>query len=419
MDTPTLKQWALLHGGGIVEDHSDGLLGLTSKLLRFRWNGSPAVGVAADAVPKTRINAVLDGVAWFLATARPADDMLHLVIARTTEDEKPSFKEHLDAIGTLVTELRDGPTIRIWLLTDEADPTEVVPRPASFADTTPKRWTSMLLQAAVTPVSGLPGALVEKVDHPSFALYPKLSSQAGAEPWQMRLDGLEIGRVGATTGTLRLNSQALHKAGEPRSTWRTEVGEQAIVFDKASLSGAVGPVKRLIAAWTDHANPEAVLGHGQPEHALEAHVLSGRLQLVAVGGPLGLAVPYEAGALRAAQFPTLWGDVTRPARYLDALLADADRRPWAIELKDPEAGNGHGAYLRHGIGQAILYRHYIRSAPDLDPWFSHHNLDRARCEAALAFPTAVVGAAKTIARHRDLARRYGVEVVEFPRPGTR
>ena len=74
-------------------------------------------------------------------------------------------------------------------------------------------------------------------------------------------------------------------------------------------------------------------------------------------GQLSLAVPSRSGVLAAAQFPTLWGDVTRPARYLDALLADCEGRPWAVELKDQDAGGGHGAYLRHGIGQAVLYRH--------------------------------------------------------------
>jgi hypothetical protein len=162
---------------------------------------------------------------------------------------------------------------------------------------------------------------------------------------------------------------------------------------------------------------DAVLHHGQQEHALEAHVLSGRLELSTTIGPLRLAVPFRDGVLGAAQFPTLWGDVTRPARYLDALLADFDSRPWAVELKDQGAGGGHGAYLRHGIGQAVLYRHFIRSAGQLDPWFSHHRLDRTTCQAALAFPTATAGAAPTIVRLRDLARRYDVEVIEFIRPG--
>ncbi len=175
-------------------------------------------------------------------------------------------------------------------------------------------------------------------------------------------------------------------------------------------------VDQLIDAWTHTDNPGAVLGHGQAEHALEAHVLSGRLILSALAGPLHPAVPFRAGTLAAAQFPTLWGDVTRPARYLDALLADDNHRPWAIELKDQGAGGGHGAYLRHGIGQAVLYRHYIRSAAELDPWFELHGLERTQCQAALAFPAASQSTAKVIARVRALAARYDVEVIEFARP---
>jgi hypothetical protein len=108
--------------------------------------------------------------------------------------------------------------------------------------------------------------------------------------------------------------------------------------------------------------------------------------------------------------------MTRPARYLDALLADESGRPWAVELKDQDAGGGHGAYLRHGIGQAVLYRHYIRSASALDPWFELHALNRSECQAALAFPTAAAAASGTISRLRDLAARFNVDVVEFARP---
>lgn len=153
-------------------------------------------------------------------------------------------------------------------------------------------------------------------------------------------------------------------------------------------------VDGLIDSWTHPDQPGAVLGHGQAEHALEAHILTGRLTLYAAAGPLQLAVPLRDGMLAAAQFPTLWGDVTRPARYLDALLADNDGQPWAVELKDQDAGGGHGAYLRHGIGQAVLYRHYIKSARQLDPWFEDYGLHRKRCRAALAFPKAAPSTAK-------------------------
>jgi hypothetical protein len=232
----------------------------------------------------------------------------------------------------------------------------------------------------------------------------------------MRLDGLEIGRTGTASTTLRLASKDLTKPNEPRVSWQQVVGPEALTFGMDQLAELVAVVDRLIAAWTVAGNSNAVLGHGQAEHALEAHVLSGRLILTGDGGPLRPAVPFRDGTLAAAQFPTLWGDVTRPARYLDALLADDAGRPWAVELKDQDAGGGHGAYLRHGIGQAVLYRHYIRSASALDPWFERHALNRSECQAALAFPVAAASTGKTIARLRDLAARYDVDVIEFSRP---
>jgi hypothetical protein len=64
----------------------------------------------------------------------------------------------------------------------------------------------------------------------------------------------------------------------------------------------------------------------------------------------------------------------------------------------------------------VLYRHYIRSAAELDPWFELHGLDRTSCQAALAFPKAAPATEKIIKRLRALAALYNVEVIEFPRP---
>ena len=139
-----------------------------------------------------------------------------------------------------------------------------------------------------------------------------------------------------------------------------EDGLTPIHYTPEQVGDLVERVDHLIAAWTNVDSPGAVLKHGQAEHALEAHlVCSGRLTLETHAGPLGLAVPFRSGMLAAAQFPTLWGDVTRPVRYLDALLADRHGRPWAVELKDQDAGGGHGGYLRHGIGQAMELRSHL------------------------------------------------------------
>ena len=419
MDKTALQAWAEEHSTGPVVSKPDRQLSLSSKLLRFPWQGAMAVAVAFDADGKTRINAVLDAVALSVSQPDLGDATVHLILGTGPDGaEEPAIREHLGAIGTFVTELTGTPEVLVWTLAPGEQPKRAAVSPPAFTTKTPAKWAKMLKSADEKPVTGMASAVVAALKgRPSFALYPKLSSLAAPEPWQMRLDGLEIGRVGEDGATLELASKDLTKRNQPRESWRKVVGLHPLHFTLDQVDDLVSHVDELIEAWTDPDHPGAVLRHGQAEHALEAHILSGRLTLKAAGGPLHLAVkPRGDGKLAAAQFPTLWGDVTRPSRYLDALLADSDRRPWAVELKDQYAGGGHGAYLRHGVGQAVLYRHYIRSASELNPWFEHHGLDRTRCRAALAFPKAPPSTAKVIERLCTLAARYDVEVIEFQRP---
>ena len=417
MDKDALLAWAGQHADGPVSVTPDYLLSLSSKLLRFRWNGATTVAVGADADGKTRINAVLDAVSLLLAQLEPSESTVHVVLGTSSHGPEDVPRGHLGAIGTLVDELGGAPEVRVWSLAPGHEPTELAVSAPAFTTGTPAKWCQMLMTAATTPVLGMAATVAEALSsRPPFALYPKLSSLKSAEPWQMRLDGLEIGRTGPAGTTLRLTSTDLTKPREPRVSWLNVVGPDPIHFTQSRLDDLVRLVDQLIAAWTLIDKSDAVLGHGQAEHALEAHVLSGRLTLDVPAGPLRLAAPFRSGTLTAAQFPTLWGDVTRPARYLDALLADSLGRPWAVELKDQKAGGGHGAYLRHGIGQAVLYRHYIRSATELDPWFEHHELARTECQAALAFPRATASTAAVIQRLRNLAAHWDVEVIEFTRP---
>ena len=68
------------------------------------------------------------------------------------------------------------------------------------------------------------------------------------------------------------------------------------------------------------------------------------------------------------------------------------------------------------VSEAALYRHYIRTVTELGTWFSNHGLDHTRCQAALAFPAAQPAARASVEQHRDLAARFDVDVIEFPRP---
>ena len=58
--------------------------------------------------------------------------------------------------------------------------------------------------------------------------------------------------------------------------------------------------------------------------------------------------------------------------------------PWVVELK--AATGGQGQYYRHAVGQAVLYREFIRKASNLHPWFQSHGLEATECQAVVAFP---------------------------------
>jgi hypothetical protein len=415
MSTAQLKRWAQDQGCD-VKDHPDAARGLTSKLLRFHWNGGLAVGVGSDAPGGVRLNAVVDALAWH-HSENPTIEAVHVILGLDhTRHGKPVPVEHLDALGTVAAQWQGDVPIRLWTLTGDGLPTELEITPTRFTSATPQKWAGYLEAVASKPVEGMAAELVDAARHPAFALYPKLTGAAPNVPWQMRLDGLDIGRTGAAITRLQfpLKPSSAHK--EPYLTWKNVVGRPQRDFEPGQLAEAADLIVRLAAGWAG-TTPGAVLEHGSAEHALEAHVLSNRLTLSSSSGHLHSAVPFRSGMLGAAQFPTLWGDVTSPARYLDALLADDHGRPWAVELKDQATGGGHGRYLRHGITQAVLYRHYIRAVTALDCWFAENGLDRLNCQAALAFPTAAANATSQIQRHRQLARGFDVEIIEFDRPG--
>jgi hypothetical protein len=43
-----------------------------------------------------------------------------------------------------------------------------------------------------------------------------------------------------------------------------------------------------------------------------------------------------------------------------------------------------GQYYRHAVGQAVLYRDFIRRATPLEPWFEQLDMNHRSCQAAVA-----------------------------------
>lgn len=410
------RLWAEDHSdSGIINVPTNQSMGLSSKVLRFLWNGRPSVSVCTSVSSVERINLILSGLAWLLQEDALSSGLNAIICSDAATGEPPWVE--LDALSTQAAELAGVVEVQLFLVHPGGEPEPI--HGGSFdpsPDPRPSQWSDMLLAASSTPVDGLAASLAHLVDHPSLALYPKLGTGSSSTPWQIRLDGLEVGRIGLNKGRLKLATSNFANPGEPRDTWRAVVGSESFEFTRSTFDGAINLLKELIAAWGGDDSPGAVLSHGRPEHALEAHILSGRLQLITSDdGPLFPIAPIRDGAIGGAQFPTIWGSEGRP-RYLDALLRDELARPWAIELKDQYAGGGHGSYLRHGISQAVLYRHFIRSSAALDPWFQHLGLVRGECQAAVAFPGAAPVARSRVEQHRRLAQLFDVDVIESNRP---
>lgn len=176
---------------------------------------------------------VLEAVSWRLASelVRRHPDTTRLIRGHPGGGQSdclwilPTASEHgdirLNRHGTIQVLER----FHVWTLDGDSDPRAQDLPPTGFTTPTPQRWNAMLMTAADRAVTGLADQLGKQVGHPSLALYPKLSSTDENQPWQMRLDGLDVGRVGATTATLRLASRDSAAPGEPRDTWRRIVGD--------------------------------------------------------------------------------------------------------------------------------------------------------------------------------------------------
>lgn len=406
MDTKAMRTWAAAVDSN-ASWTSDPIRSLSSRLVRFHFDGVPTVAVGADAETKVKINAVLDAVSWVLA-ASPASRTVRVIVG-IDPSAKPN--DALDAMCTVAAAMNAGPQVEIFTKQGDGAAQTYSAEPTAFPKPVLEKWAGYLDRARTDQPTGVAAELINRIDHPAAALYPKLS---GPGDWQLRLDGLEVGRVGHDRGELALASDSTATEGKPYKQWLAAIPMRRFAFDKTNIHVAADRVAALIAEFGGH--KPGVLDHGQAEHGLEAHVLTGRTELVSTSsGPLHPALPFVGGVLRSAQFPTLWGNVLKPARYLDALMADTQGRPWAVELKAPAVAGGNGSYLRAGITQAVLYRHYICTATLLDPWFDKLGLAPQECQAAVAFPTCAPGVAD---RHRKVANLCNVEVIEFAQPGT-
>ncbi|WP_167043427.1 hypothetical protein [Salinibacterium sp. ZJ454] len=376
---------------------------ISSEVIRCTLNGEPAVAVGAEYSVKTKVGALLDLLDLTLADGELPERVTVLI----GNNGAPSHREAIDALCTL----RDAFTgsSRIRLLTDAADGTltEVEDSAPDFsACASAVSWLPELTRLGEAPPP-LIVDLISRVGHPSLRAYPDL---IGWPQWSLRLEGLRVGSADAHGGWLDVGELGrFGDLSDHRLTWLTVTGALArIEFTADSLDTAAQVLARFATSWTGYGTtpPDA------DEHTLESRILRGAVPVVVADGATLQSVRPDAVVNWGAQFPTQWGESGGTSRrFLDAILRDGST-PWALELKVP-AGGGVGRYYRHGIAQAVLYRHYIRSATPLHPLFASQQppLDPTACRAALVVPRLQPGTGWRD-RHRALASQFDVELVE-------
>lgn len=409
---------AALDGWGAedVTDKPDRPNSISSVVIRARYEGRLTVAVGSDASTEECIGAVLDlldlhafGGHSFAGRPVAADEVSVVLGARADS-------EALDAIGTLLATLQGAPAVRVHIANKAGM------RPAATlaaADFSSSEKAIRYLELMNRLQEGPPPLLrdVQKsVDRQELRAYPMLT----ANPWwSLRLEGLEVGRFRPDRGWLDVGKVGrTGKEGEARTVWRTAVentlGKQLddaalhLAVNDASVNLAESAVTRFAEEWLGRSAPEVVVR--QNEHALESRILRGACPVEVASGRLHLLQADDGVTNWGSQFPTRWGHgIGNAARYLDALMRQGDV-PWAVEMK-VQGGTGVGGYYRHAVGQAVLYRHFIRSAAALNPWFEQRGLERTAVRAAVVVP-ALDARPEWRHRLRTVCDLVDVELVE-------
>jgi hypothetical protein len=424
-----LKGWLNdCHSGQFI-DKADAAAGLGSHLVRGRPGGRLTVAVGGDAGPEAAINAMLDLLAWhWMERGRPADAVDLLI------GDGPHASNILGALQTLAATHAGRPDIDIYLVvragatlqSQEAN----VPVPTFESSSHAARWAGYLSGWWDAQPAGLAADLVDAIGDKRARLYPQLAKKVVDGEWSLRIDGLQVGVVGSARGRLGIGGAGAGR-GVAVAAWKQIAGTGPKVVSAAPGDGELGIavaaqlVRDLIGAF--HGAGGGRLEHGQPEHALEATVLRGGLRVTIGGRALEPLVarsdppgsPAISRVARGSQIPTQWWADGGP-RYLDALLRDR-QTAWAVEMKEPSRAGGYGSYLRHAIGQAVLYRHFLRTASPYRQWFNSAGLDQHGIRALVLYPQPdEVREAKISPRIGDLwllASAFDVQLAAVdPRP---
>lgn len=387
-----------------LQTGTDKELSIGRDVWRLRWRGQPTAAVASNADLLTTCGALLDALAvreQAAAGSPPAwlGAPLDLSTVNVLVD-RPLPGGEGGEVDQALRSMRDavvGIAARIWYADDVRGWNEDnAPSPVwDLGHPRVRSWVeTLLLPRLQSTPPPLAHDLITAVDDPSVQLYPSTTVDGAVDVWSLRADGLQIGTIGATAAALTVGKPGKHGDGPQRKVFIEVFGVSAVTITAAqpeppnsSVEAAAAGIRSLLRRFRGADVRGAPLAHrlsgGVPyvdEHTLEARLLKGLARLVDVdAGP----VLGDTEVARGSQFPTLWAAHGSKARYLDALLAQGST-PHAIELK--VATGGQGRYYRRSLVQAVLYRHFLLNAADLDAWFAAAELDRSQTVGAIGVP---------------------------------
>lgn len=379
---------------------TDKTLSVGQDVWRLRWRDQITVAVAEDADLHTTCGALLDALAIIESLPIGREQLGDLSVLNLLIDRPMPDGETPSETAQAVRSLRDavsGVHARVWYRRgDDGWAEDTNPAPI-WAEDDPKvrRWLDDYLMPRLTAApGGIAVQIVDAVGDPSLQLYPSSITRSSTATWALRVDGLQIGVAGVTKATLTIGAERKNGDGKQRAVFTKVFGRPAVTVADGTIEipgalrvdEAVDGIRRLLRAFRSADVPGAPLTHrssaGAPfvdEHTLEARLLKGLARLE--GSDHQLVLDDDEVA-RGSQFPTLWGHGAKP-RYLDAMLRRG-RTPLAVELK--VSTGGQGRYYRRSLIQAVLYAHFIRNAPGLEPWFLAGGLDRKATRPCIGVP---------------------------------
>jgi hypothetical protein len=317
-------------------------------------------------------------------------------LALGTDEIDPTRTERvLEEVGTLLAALNGRAEVGV-----EVDRNPVQPRLPDFSEARPE-WLQLLREQdrRLNELPELARRLEQLVADPSFRWYVTVRDKR----YFGRADGLTVCTIDrhGSRGVLRIGAAGGRESRVGKCFREAANGRNSFDFDADRIEEAATIVRALVGE-----RKSGCLRDVYKEHYLESQVLRGEDDVVT--DTRRVLRPVRANG----QFPTLWS-LTGSARYVDVLMRDDDV-PCVVELKD-RGGGGAGRYLRHAIGQVVLYREVIRGAQQLHEWFREQQppLHPETCRAAVAFPNLGAGASGWVKQLREVAALFDVSILEL------